>query len=435
MNLRFVSAIFASVLATTVKSSLLLEKELICPDPQNPSDCYPKIFEPTTEWQIIREGQEIPPGLHVRLNMDSLENEAKLISPENGENDNNSNDGETVELIVGEGGVVDNKEEDIQNRNEKIQKVLKSNKAGFDNKPKSRVHKSDLTNFDSALGEVQEYDVATADEQANKGLEEALDSIQEYVHDIELGFKLTQEWKVFQKLIKLAEHGISEEMSGKIYNIIASALRNNPQSVGNVINSKENGFSYVAFTKSLLNQLTSTTSDVIQKRILGIIQALTQSEQFVQSFFTFGTGDYGLNYLVTNFNNLGPQARQRVVNILHDLEIFGKSNDRRSLEDSDPNSNTSKFIQQALAEDKVKNASDFEKYFKTLVDLHISNSSLKPTKEFLSWLSQEVELRKEKKKRDDITPQELAFDDAMLRARHEVFGNPMGLRKAIADEL
>ncbi|KAJ9578268.1 hypothetical protein L9F63_005489, partial [Diploptera punctata] len=37
------------------------------------------IFKPTHEWQKIREGQSIPRGLHVRLNLETGEREAKLI--------------------------------------------------------------------------------------------------------------------------------------------------------------------------------------------------------------------------------------------------------------------------------------------------------------------------------------------------------------------
>ena len=38
------------------------------------------IFEPTHEWKSIRRGQVIPPGLHVRMNMQTGEREAKLMS-------------------------------------------------------------------------------------------------------------------------------------------------------------------------------------------------------------------------------------------------------------------------------------------------------------------------------------------------------------------
>lgn len=38
-------------------------------------------FIPTDQWQKIREGQKIPPGLHIRLNLETGEREAKLLDP------------------------------------------------------------------------------------------------------------------------------------------------------------------------------------------------------------------------------------------------------------------------------------------------------------------------------------------------------------------
>ena len=54
---------------------------LICPN-DNPSDCYPALFQPTIHFQKIRPNQSLPPGLHVRLNIQTGEKEARLNVPE-----------------------------------------------------------------------------------------------------------------------------------------------------------------------------------------------------------------------------------------------------------------------------------------------------------------------------------------------------------------
>ncbi|CAF1525871.1 unnamed protein product [Rotaria sp. Silwood1] len=46
-------------------------------------------FIPTNEWQIVKEGQRIPPGLHVRLNLETGLREAKLL--DNNEPQSSSN--------------------------------------------------------------------------------------------------------------------------------------------------------------------------------------------------------------------------------------------------------------------------------------------------------------------------------------------------------
>ena len=51
------------------------EVELIC---HNRSDCYPKVFQATSEFQRVRDDQDLPAGLHVRLNVWTGEKEAKV---------------------------------------------------------------------------------------------------------------------------------------------------------------------------------------------------------------------------------------------------------------------------------------------------------------------------------------------------------------------
>uniref|UniRef100_UPI00398EC62D nucleotide exchange factor SIL1 isoform X3 n=1 Tax=Pristiophorus japonicus TaxID=55135 RepID=UPI00398EC62D len=42
-----------------------------------------EVFYPTNKWQIIKPGQAIPAGLHVRLNLETGKNEAKILDDEN----------------------------------------------------------------------------------------------------------------------------------------------------------------------------------------------------------------------------------------------------------------------------------------------------------------------------------------------------------------
>ncbi|KAI9769678.1 MAG: hypothetical protein M1840_003915 [Geoglossum simile] len=41
-------------------------------------DCYPRIFQPTNDFQTVRDDQSIPPGLHIRLNWATGQKEAKI---------------------------------------------------------------------------------------------------------------------------------------------------------------------------------------------------------------------------------------------------------------------------------------------------------------------------------------------------------------------
>ncbi|KAI2615701.1 hypothetical protein GGR54DRAFT_265739 [Hypoxylon sp. NC1633] len=56
------------------------ETKLIC-HTNNQADCYPKVFSATDEFQIIHDDQDIPPGLHVQLDVQTGQRQAKLYNP------------------------------------------------------------------------------------------------------------------------------------------------------------------------------------------------------------------------------------------------------------------------------------------------------------------------------------------------------------------
>ena len=59
---------------------------LIC-HTSDPADCYPAIFSPTKDFQIVHDDQSIPPGLHVRMNLATGLKEARLNVPEGDQGD------------------------------------------------------------------------------------------------------------------------------------------------------------------------------------------------------------------------------------------------------------------------------------------------------------------------------------------------------------
>lgn len=417
MKLSVLTAI--AYLLISIKSSELgtsqNRREIICNEDQ--SDCYPKLFVPTWDWQIIKPGQDIPPGLHVRMNIDTLEREAKLMEPE--ENDSQR---DVAELIVGEGEQLQDKSEEI------LQELLQNRKHKENDNDHSHVRKlrvspDDLNNFESAVLEISNY------QGDNERLSQALDTLIELSHDIEFGLKLTKDKESFESLRKIVSNTGNKQTIEKVYRILGSSLRNNPVAIQNIIAYNDD-----SLVNDLFIQLrTHSGDDVIQKRILGVIQALAQNPKFASDYFSF-ENSFGLDRIIEIYPEFDSQSRARASNILEDLSLFGKSNERRSLEESSPDTEVSRFIQESLANDKINN-NDFKLYFNKLTELHEGNKELKPSKKFLGWLAEQVETRKEHRKRDDYSDEDKEFDRQMLIARHEVFGNPMGLRKSFGDEL
>lgn len=52
---------------------------------EDEEDDVQDIFVPTKDWKVVKEGQHIPPGLHVRMDFQTGVNEAKLLDEEEGE--------------------------------------------------------------------------------------------------------------------------------------------------------------------------------------------------------------------------------------------------------------------------------------------------------------------------------------------------------------
>ncbi|KAK6453750.1 uncharacterized protein RJT20DRAFT_63004 [Scheffersomyces xylosifermentans] len=413
-----------ALLVTSAASQIVnTEEELICNNPENPLDCYPKHFVPTEEWQIIREGQDIPPGLHVRLNIDTLQKEAKLMDPTE---DNGSQD-----IVAVPGTEHDSTNDEVpQHRGEELtqeqiqQKIEEFKKKKQSTTKPAKVNHQDLTSYGAAVDEVENY---AGD---NQRLSQALDTLIELSHDIEFGAKLTSDKAIFNNFIRVANAQDDGLITEKIYRIMGAALRNNPEATNNLLEKMDSDF-----IKNLFTNLSLET-DVIQKRILGIIQGLAQNSHFSYEYFS-PNKNQGIVDLVAVFPQLGHESKQRCVNILEDLKLIVRDDhDRRSVEEfNNADLQVSKFLQNSLVSNDIKSTEQFKTFFNKLAQLHDENSTLKPTPEFLNWLSREVEVRKENKKREDYSEEDREYDAKMLHARHVIFGNPLGLRKAVADEL
>ncbi|KAI0160353.1 hypothetical protein GGR57DRAFT_457331 [Xylariaceae sp. FL1272] len=74
------SFVFSASASSPSKASPSAETELIC-HTNNPSECYPKVFSATDQFQVVHEDQELPPGLHVQLDIQTGQKQAKLYTP------------------------------------------------------------------------------------------------------------------------------------------------------------------------------------------------------------------------------------------------------------------------------------------------------------------------------------------------------------------
>ncbi|KAL8730262.1 MAG: hypothetical protein Q9181_004729 [Wetmoreana brouardii] len=80
-NLTFFLSLVPSLFVRAAVPSPKASTELIC-HTNHASECYPRIFQPTEKFQTVRDDQNLPPGLHVRMNLATGVKEARLNVPE-----------------------------------------------------------------------------------------------------------------------------------------------------------------------------------------------------------------------------------------------------------------------------------------------------------------------------------------------------------------
>ncbi|EPQ67563.1 hypothetical protein BGT96224_5303 [Blumeria graminis f. sp. tritici 96224] len=204
-------------------SSSAEDTTLVCSS-TDATDCYPRIFQATKDFQDIREGQDIPPGLHVRLNIYDGKREARLNIPMEGENgevqisDESPAQNSIITIPTPE------KEAPIQET-----MPIKHEQKPPAYRPEGKVpipNPTDAETFQSSLQSIKNND---------QSLDQALDNLSDLSHDIYFGMEIIKDASALQNLVCMAfwheakNNSTSYKIMGrKAAIIIGSALHNNP---------------------------------------------------------------------------------------------------------------------------------------------------------------------------------------------------------------
>lgn len=330
-------------------------------------ECYPRVFEPTDQWQTVREGQEIPGGLHVRINMVTGMKEAKNIEPEQAE--------------VPEGDEA-------------------------------------MVVYDAAHPESLSLLIARLDDPTAS----LLDALDEYAHDMEDGETIALLGGV-RRLVQLPPpsslqaHGLS---------VAAAVLRNNPGAIAQTLNTyprlagdcvnrlAATTDSYLA--KRLLQVLGALALQPVGRTAVESVSTrLTQARSHIA-----GLGPSVLERYENVFEDLresgqaGGQAAGQA----------GGVHKRAVLEESSPRDLL------AALEHLVMTTSDddtLHSLFQDLVALKQEHADIPPTSAFLEWLAAQNTARQAALRKRGTAPSPL--DDLIASSRHAVFGNRLAARK------
>ncbi|KAJ3559527.1 hypothetical protein NPX13_g9521 [Xylaria arbuscula] len=224
-TLVLVFTLFCSLISATSppEASPAAGTELIC-HTDNPAECYPKLFSATEEFQVVHDDQDLPLGLHVQLDVQTGQKQAKLYNPEE---ENPALAGLPVDQDV---IVVD---QPLQDQEPKIRSGAPAYEpAGVVKAPREKNE-----DFSQALETLKEslHTIKVS------GLDEALEILDELSHDLYYGLQIAEDADVVQALLchlvvagapDMSGEGLFMERSSPIASSILSAtLGNNPRAI------------------------------------------------------------------------------------------------------------------------------------------------------------------------------------------------------------
>lgn len=300
------------------------ESELIC-SPENPEDCYPKIFQPTEEFQIVREGQDIPAGLHVRLDVTTGLKEAKL-------NDPNENNPALEGLAVDSSMVVVESEEGSQDA---AKPRVAKGAPEYEPVGKIKPPESESQAFRDSLTVLKTLSLD------DRPVDAALTILEDIAHDIYYGLKIAEDPNAVKELLCMmssqdnfakTSNDESVKQAGVAASIIGSALQNNQKALEEVEKSwSDISTATCAGTDSKLGQAVfnslmpvAPTGDGSEGKQLSLtkaktsaIRGLIKSPAIRDDFLASGGMEQILKVLVLEEPDLAP-AQQKLANLVSD---------------------------------------------------------------------------------------------------------------------
>ncbi|KAI0600861.1 hypothetical protein F4775DRAFT_607943 [Biscogniauxia sp. FL1348] len=201
------------------------ETELIC-HTENPAECYPKVFSATEEFQVVHDDQDLPPGLHVQLDVQTGKKQAKLYDPAE---ENPALAGLPVDQAV----IVVDPEPRPDDEPRIPPGAPAYEPIGIVKEPREKNE-----GFDEALAVVKAYLGLPASDQHDvpDAVSQALDTLEELSHDMYYGLRIAEDASALETLLCLAaKRDVAQARAlpptGRpdflASSILASAVRNN----------------------------------------------------------------------------------------------------------------------------------------------------------------------------------------------------------------
>ena len=290
------------VLSFNIRASVPSPKasvDLIC-HTNHATECYPKTFQPNEDFQIVHDDQELPPGLHVRLDLVTGKKEAKLNVVED--------DDQALMASALDVAIIDSPADSstpfpelpaVQNR---AQKGMKPSDPGTIRPPIS--NSGEDTSFDTSRTHLK-----TVPLNKTGVLLSALETLEELSHDIYWGLKLAEDSEVILKLFRLFNSNDSNaDVKGAAALVFGTAIQNNPAAFTAALSHFYNDEVPTGPMEAVIVALVHEQLPQLLIRFVYLLSELCQDQAYLWKFIN----NDGLNILMTVFNaeKAGPNEQR-----------------------------------------------------------------------------------------------------------------------------
>eukprot|EP00731_Ephydatia_muelleri_P021102 Em0013g829a len=314
-------------------------------------------FIPTNEWQVVDDGQSIPPGLHVRINFETGVKEAKLLDPEDkGEADHvttvDSSDDHRVTADVGVAKATfsdDSKAFKPTGDQRRVHHYGNSDRRGIINKKTKPFTQQELMEAVQKQGSSEEGPIQAITYSAPVRESDGYSDSMPHLHNVHrnptdvevmvellgvLGDVRTHHPESLQALEELEYHvhqldnarelnsvgglvvllrllnASSDEVRGMAAQVLGSAVQSNPPVQTEVL-----GYGGLDLLWALVR--SEGESESVKKRALFAVGALLRRNPVAQH--TFLAVHHGFDVLARKFSGSSPQFQLRAVTLVTDL--------------------------------------------------------------------------------------------------------------------
>ncbi|KAL8987789.1 MAG: hypothetical protein Q9169_008651, partial [Polycauliona sp. 2 TL-2023] len=252
--------------------------ELIC-HTNHASECYPQIFQPTEKFQTVRDDQNLPPGLHVRINLATGVKEARLNIPEPDEDVDSSS-----LTIIDDSDLIGYRDSEEEEEAERPSEHLQQDNSRQQPFVPPQYDVAESTLYSDISSEIKNHASQDQDD-----LLPALSNLEDLAHSYHWGLSLAQDSQLMHKLFQLLlPSNLSLEVRSLATLVFGTAIHNNQAALTVALSHFYNDEWPEGPLEAVIMALLHEQSPLLLNRMMFLLSSLCQDQTQLQAFLDAG---------------------------------------------------------------------------------------------------------------------------------------------------